>query len=492
MTAVLAEGMRKRLRLNRDAVLIQDRSEFRLTLGPVTLGAGKLPDWMAALLHRLEDEDVPEEELQAAALAGGGPAGLFRWVESVRRLDAGGMLARRVTMADEHVSTIRPAGTGPSDRPVAFDPSARQRLSRLAVIRVQDGVLIAAHPSSHLVVELGPAAVQVISQLTGWTSWQQISEHGSAPVGEVTRAVLDQLARAAVTDQTTGSADSEPEPAAAQQWNPFDWWLHSRSRNPRIVTGWGGSYPGRGRFDRLPALPAGFSGRQIVLPVPDLEAGRTGGESLTSVMERRRSVREHDDDRPITLAQLAELLYRACRTRAVVPTSSGSPADSDEIVDRPYPAGGALHELEIYPVVRRCEGLDPAMWHYRSADHRLEWVSGPGEAVDQLLWAAQSASTMSAQPQVLLVISARFGRLMFKYETIAYALTLKHVGVLLQSLYLVATEMGLAPTALGSGDAAAFAAATGLDRMAEGSVGEFVLGSLPATLSPGLLNTWKG
>jgi SagB-type dehydrogenase family enzyme len=61
----------------------------------------------------------------------------------------------------------------------------------------------------------------------------------------------------------------------------------------------------------------------------------------------------------------------------------------------------------------------------------------------------------------------------------AYALVLKHVGVLCQTMYLVATAMGLAPCALGTGDSDLFAYATGLDYVAESSVGEFALGSRP-------------
>jgi len=59
----------------------------------------------------------------------------------------------------------------------------------------------------------------------------------------------------------------------------------------------------------------------------------------------------------------------------------------------------------------------------------------------------------------------------------AYALVLKDVGVLLQTFYLVATAMGLAPCALGGGDSDLFARASGLDWLVEGAVGEFVLGS---------------
>lgn len=86
---------------------------------------------------------------------------------------------------------------------------------------------------------------------------------------------------------------------------------------------------------------------------------------------------------------------------------------------------------------------------------------------------------MQADPQVTLIISARFGRVMWKYQAIAYSLVLKHVGVLYQTIYLAATAMGLAVCALGGGDAADFAAASGLPYLAEGSVGELVVGSRP-------------
>jgi SagB-type dehydrogenase family enzyme len=83
------------------------------------------------------------------------------------------------------------------------------------------------------------------------------------------------------------------------------------------------------------------------------------------------------------------------------------------------------------------------------------------------------------RPQVVLVLTARFARMAWKYETMAYAVMLKHVGVIFQTLYLVATAMGLAPCALGNGGADLFARAAGLDPLVEGSVGEFVIGSQP-------------
>ena len=90
---------------------------------------------------------------------------------------------------------------------------------------------------------------------------------------------------------------------------------------------------------------------------------------------------------------------------------------------------------------------------------------------------AAMTATIGRLPQVLLVITARFQRIQWKYQSMAYALILKNVGALYQTMYLVATAMGLAPTALGGGHSDLFATAAGLDYLAETSVGEFMLGS---------------
>jgi hypothetical protein len=57
----------------------------------------------------------------------------------------------------------------------------------------------------------------------------------------------------------------------------------------------------------------------------------------------------------------------------------------------------------------------------------------------------------------------------------SYATTLKHVGVLYQTFYLVCTAMGLAPCGLGVGDIELSARCLGLDWERESSVGEFMI-----------------
>ena len=102
-------------------------------------------------------------------------------------------------------------------------------------------------------------------------------------------------------------------------------------------------------------------------------------------------------------------------------------------------------------------------------------IDAPPPAFDALLNSAEFA-TGAAAPQVLITIAARFGRISWKYSSLAYALILKDVGVLIQTFYLMATEMGLGGCAIGSTNIELFARMTGLDFCVEGPVGQFILG----------------
>ena len=133
-----------------------------------------------------------------------------------------------------------------------------------------------------------------------------------------------------------------------------------------------------------------------------------------------------------------------------------------------------------------CDGLEPGLWHYRADEHRLRLTARPGPVLTRMTATSRAACVMDSDPQVVLVIAARFGRVMWKYEAVAYSLVLKHVGVYMQTVYLAATAIGLAVCGVGGGDAADFATATGLDYYAQGSVGEMVLGSRPAVPGNGI------
>lgn len=255
-----------------------------------------------------------------------------------------------------------------------------------------------------------------------------------------------------------------------EQWEFHDLLFHTRSRLGRHLGPSGATY----RFGREspapPLVKPPMSDATLDLFRPDIEALRRKDVPFTEVLERRRTVYRLGAS-PITRAELGELLFRSARLAEVRTSPEG------ELSLRPYPSGGARHALELYPVVQACAGVPAGLYHYGPDEHRLERLSGETEETRALLSHASLSAGEPGDLQVLIVIAARFARATWKYEGIAYALLLKEVGALLQTMYLVATAMNLAPCALGIGDADLFARAAGTEYYAETSVGEFLIGS---------------
>lgn len=289
----------------------------------------------------------------------------------------------------------------------------------------------------------------------------------------------------------TGFLTADVEPPSLQLWDFHNLLFHSRSRTGRH------DYPLQDtnieQWSDFPVVKPPMSDRIVSLPRPNLGALKYNDATLTEAIERRKSIRKCDEAHPITVEQLSELLYRTARIKDIRSVEEyfgenwreildfDADIDYGELASRPYPGGGAMYELEIYPVVRRCEGLDTGLYHYDPLNHQLEQIIGAEDNIFALSGYKLPNNLPSnlGTPQVLLVITARFGRLFRKYRSLAYSLVLKHVGVLQQNFYLVATNMGLAPCAWGYGDSDGFGQAAGLDYVEESAVGEFTLSSLP-------------
>ncbi|MET7618149.1 SagB family peptide dehydrogenase [Streptomyces sp. NPDC005408] len=442
---------------------------LRLRPGARITEAALPSDGIRAAVAALGTGDRTTGELAAAVTALDGELGLLRWQMFLRRLEGGGLVERAIRVAGEPHARLRVIGQGPLPASPAL--AGAVKLSRFAVAAPADGgVLSVRAPGSHLAVELAPQAVALLGALTSWTAPDGLDFPAPAEV-------LGLFAAAGLLAPGGPDHDEETADPRLATWQSEDRWIHARTRGPKTVAGYGGTYRNRDRFAPEPAARPSFPVRRVAPATPDLGDIARRDPSLTEVLEGRTSVREHDHDAPITVDQLGELLYRTLRMRS---TFTGS--DGQELADRPCPSGGAVHELEVYPLVTHCAGLDAGLWHYATDRHELELVAEPGPRTQALVSAARDGSLMATDPQVLLLVTARFGRVMWKYETVAYPLILKHVGVLYQTLYLVGTAMGLGVCGLGGGDAGDFAAASGIDPLIEGSVGELVLGSRPVTL----------
>jgi SagB-type dehydrogenase family enzyme len=265
---------------------------------------------------------------------------------------------------------------------------------------------------------------------------------------------------------------AEEEHPTLRQWEFHDLLFHSRSRMGRHTYPFGATFRFLETTAPLPAVKPSRTGERMSLSKPDVDTLKSNEVSFTRVLEERRSRRKFGES-PLTALQLSEFLYRTARVKDL----SSAAYDVYERSSRPYPSGGACYELELYVVVNACAGLSPGLYHYCPQGHQLYRVSGRTRTIDTLLERAYYATDQQSLPQILFILAARFQRVTWKYEAMAYALTLKHVGVLYQTMYLVAEAMGLAACALGGGDSDLFAAAAGTDYYAEPSVGEFILGS---------------
>ncbi len=257
-------------------------------------------------------------------------------------------------------------------------------------------------------------------------------------------------------------------------WEFHDRMFHVASRGGRDAIPLGGTYRFTDRFAAPPAIKPPMSAESVVLPRPDLASVAGRSDRLAAIMDRRRSVRSYAAT-PITLEELSEFLFRVARITDVFP------GGGQELMSRPFPSGGSIHEIEFYLAVGACRGLAPGLYYYRGVEHALECLPNRLDGAKRLLAdSAQAMGQPAAPPHVLVVLTCRLPRFAWKYQGIAYRVSLMNAGVAIQTMYLVATDMGLAGCANGSGDSALFAGVTGLDPLSETSIGEFALGRAAA------------
>jgi SagB-type dehydrogenase family enzyme len=432
-------------------------------------------------LCRLSPPGEDEDRL-AELVRGDGNSALTRWYYYLERLSRRGLVYRTVHTNGIPLATLVPVSASFVARPVEAVPRCCYVLSRFAGLRRLDGAAVVESPLAHAKVILNDGrAAALVGALTTPATAEELTGRVAGLSTDAIAGVLTLLWRAGLIGKTADDGRcGDDETPALQTWEYHDLLFHARTRQGRSDAACGGTYRLAGRLDPPPALKPAPSGPTHELYRPDLARLERDDPPLARVQETRCSVRAFDTDRPITDRQLGEFLFRVARVKdrwqTEVDTNRGQVRM--DFASRPYPAGGSLYELELYAAVNRCVNLEPGLYHHDPSRHWLMRLCERTVEVAGLLRdAAESTGVSEDNVQVLLILAARFPRLAWKYESIAYALTLKHVGVVFQTMYLAATAMGLGPCAVGCGDADLFARAAGTDYYWETSVGEFLLGS---------------
>jgi oxazoline/thiazoline dehydrogenase len=427
---------------------------------------------LSQALARLTASGAPEDELIKEAIEGGDGTTLISFVDVLRALDSEGLLCRRVVCEGRDVAVLIPTASGFRFDPHLPDADASLKLSRFTYLVADHGRLVVQSPLGRAKLELADRTVaSALAALAGGSSINELEAIvpalGAGPIRGL--VVLLRNVAALVPSGDPEKLGGDPASPASGWWELHDLLFHTRSRRGRHSAPYGGTFPYKGVLPEPKLAKPARNNDTVSFPRPDHEHLRRTGAPFFEVLERRRSVRDYGPEPP-TFEQLGEFLYRSARYQTV-------PTQAPEHAFRAAPAGGALQELEVYPVVAQCRGLEAGVYHYRPLEHVLTRIAGPSPLTERLLDEARRTANKDTPLQIYFQITARCQRVFWKYESMGYALILKNLGALYATMYLVATAMDLAPCALGGGDSELFAAISGLDPNEEPAVGEFLLGS---------------
>ncbi len=341
-------------------------------------------------------------------------------------------------------------------------------LSRFAYIRSRGNEIVLESPRADALFRIcDPQLVSFIALLAAPQNIRRLKQQDGFPGIEV----LSLLADCRLVLKADPAGERNPRLAEGDRdlalWDFHDLLFHARSTEGRHANPVGGTTPHGGTVSPLPALRPSWPGEKIDLCAP-LASRQEAPPPIAKLLRASRSTRDFDDRQPITLGELSCFLDGAARALP----RPGSP----EPIARPFPSAGASSELELYLSVHVCEGLAPGFYHYDAGAHALVPIEVPAAAVKALLAHGASAMGVTAPPQILITIAARFGRVSWKYSSIAYSLILKDAGVLTEVLHLMASGMGLGGCAIGIANIEQFEKMTGIGFHVEGPVGQFAIG----------------
>ncbi len=435
----------------------------------VSVGLGKFG---AAVAKRAQ---ALRTGLPLGALASGGRTIDKDMHRLVRRLAGHGLLEYGFgTPGEDHV-VIEPQVADYWPRVPKLGEADILVLSRFAYLRRRGDDLVLESPRAEALFSIrDPEIAAILAMLSTPQPIKRLRRRAGFPGLALLGLLVDCkiLLKIKAGDRGLRAAEGGPDLVL---WDFHDLLFHARSTEGRHANPTGGLYSYADHMAPLPATRPRWPGTTIDLgEFVDPQAI----SPFAKLLRERHSARDFDDRRPIGIAELARFLDGAARVLSTwsLRAEFGEDAPMVAHTARPYPSAGASYGLELYVAVDKCDGLARGFYHYDAGTHALVAIDARADELAALLTGAAFAMGAETAPQVLLTIAARFGRVSWKYSAIAYALILKDAGVLMQTLYLMATDMGLGGCAIGSHNIKLFAEMTGIEFHVESPVGQFALG----------------
>ncbi len=157
--------------------------------------------------------------------------------------------------------------------------------------------------------------------------------------------------------------------------------------------------------------------------------------SLGEVLVKRASRRDFSKG-PLSQAELASLLYCSygIRSTALAYNVKGFPS-------RFVPSTGGLQAVEVYLTVNAVEGLEQRLYHYDTIHHALEQLDR-GNFRRKVVQACIRQDWVDAA-SVVFFLTCDMRKLFWKYGRRGYRFVHVDVGILAQTLHLVANALRL-------------------------------------------------
>lgn len=343
-------------------------------------------------------------------------------------------------------------------------------------IKIQNGLLLSLeNDTTYLLnhtngerVRLGCDLVILLSYLHSWRTLQDITNKFLNIPSSTLEKLLQRLIESGVVIEEGTKVNSEGKCAYASNVEMF---IHRNAA--------------KGHFDQdyivsrgIPPPPAFKS-----VSIPSMDSAIVDLNLVTrerkysnfeEVLMGRTSCRRFSS-KALSLQELSKFLDLSAKVKAVkeVPFLG-------TISFRPAASGGARHPLEIYIINKNIKGLDSGIFYYHPLKNflvRLEQTQSQSETCEHFSgWISTALEPGSNSPACILIISACFARTMWKYRNMGLKVIYHDVGCLLQTMYLVATYLGLGGCAIGTGDQSQVENMLALNSNEESLVTCFVLG----------------
>nr|WP_249127790.1 SagB family peptide dehydrogenase [Bradyrhizobium lablabi] len=449
---------------------IQADGSIAATLGAYSASLGQ---FSAAAMDRARHLTTG---LPLASFAG--KSALARQVQVlVHRLAQNGLLEYRLSSprGETDVVVIEPQIPEYWPQPAKLGNGDTIVLSRFAYLRRRGNEMVLESPRAGALFRIGdPAIAATLATLSRPQKISTLRRQSASLNLDLLGLLLD--SRILLKLDAKGGDGLRPNEGDGDLvlWDFHDLMFHTRSTEGRHANLLGGTYANASAVAPLPAVRPHWPGKKIDL---GKFSAREPISPFANLLRERHSIRDFDDEHPLTLAELAQFLETSARVLSEWRSEANFDGGPEVAYStRPYPAAGSAYELELYLAVSNCEGLVRGFYHYDAGGHALTEIDASPQQLQALSTAAVFAMDASGPPQVLITIAARFGRISWKYSSIAYSLILRDVGALIQTFYLAATDMGLGGCAIGISNIDLFAKMTKLEFHVEGPVGQFALG----------------